>query len=750
MDDDFKVCGWCGTSSDGVEDPSFESAAANESSTAANGVPAAEATAVAEARVTVATARLPEHAHTVRCHLEAAGIAVFVPDEPPQGMDWASRPGGVIELQVRDADLERAKRVLADIPPEEVVSQPHAPAPAPAAEAAPPAPVGAPPAEAPPAVAPSPPASSPATWEPDNKESLTGQEYIRALESKLSSLMDDYDTPGWKVNPAFHPDVTAFIQGHSQDAGFVKRAQSMQQNRAKYYATMRARGDRKPAPTPQPASAPAAVPAPVEAKTRPPRSRLRRVAVWAVFLLLLLVGGVVGGAAYWDYLSEQQLQSVIAQLDESDPGWRWDDLQKQRAAVPDEQNAALRVLSAAEELPPDWTAEKGIAKEVLDLEPTRALSEEQKERLLEAYMKWLPSVRDGRALGDYSTGRYPAREAKEVLTGRGRIDWKALRRVAQLMRLDAVWRVHDDAPNGALASGRAILIVGRSVGDDPDPLTQMARLECQSTALASIERTLAQGEPTEGALALTQKLLEDELDQPLLLYTLRGHRAWVQLVEEQREAGTLPDLLPDDDLEKARLIEDRDSVPGQVERWLTAGWKRENRALALVFLSEAVELAKLPVDQQPAAFKEFKQKSATRFNEQWPRYGPGRLPVSPVLTYARVSHQRASELRCAVVALAAERFRIVNDRWPESVDELGDYLTKSPTDIYTGKPLLLNRLDDGIVIYSVGPDGEDNGGTLPERNAKSLKDKSLKGKDLGFRLWDVGRRRQPPPEAEHP
>ncbi|MEL4419625.1 hypothetical protein, partial [Shewanella algae] len=83
-----------------------------------------ETTTVAEARVTVATARLPEHAHTLRCHLEAAGIPVFVPGQPPGGMDWARSAGGDIPLQVRDIDIDRAKRVLADIPPEEVVSQP--------------------------------------------------------------------------------------------------------------------------------------------------------------------------------------------------------------------------------------------------------------------------------------------------------------------------------------------------------------------------------------------------------------------------------------------------------------------------------------------------------------------------------------------------------------------------------------------------------------------------------------------------
>jgi hypothetical protein len=60
-----------------------------------------------------------------------------------------------------------------------------------------------------------------------------------------------------------------------------------------------------------------------------------------------------------------------------------------------------------------------------------------------------------------------------------------------------------------------------------------------------------------------------------------------------------------------------------------------------------------------------------------------------------------------------------------------------PTDPYDGRPLRLKRLPDGLVIYSVGADRTDNGGNL------SLNPFSP-DVDLGFRLWDVPARRQPP------
>ena len=103
-------------------------------------------------------------------------------------------------------------------------------------------------------------------------------------------------------------------------------------------------------------------------------------------------------------------------------------------------------------------------------------------------------------------------------------------------------------------------------------------------------------------------------------------------------------------------------------------------------------------------------------------------------------------LRCAQAALAAERFRISKERWPDSLDELvgTGYLESIPTDTYDYNPLRFRRTMDGLIIYSVGPDNTDNGGLID-------RDRPLvPGTDLGFQLWDVTARRQPanPPVAD--
>jgi hypothetical protein len=55
------------------------------------------------------------------------------------------------------------------------------------------------------------------------------------------------------------------------------------------------------------------------------------------------------------------------------------------------------------------------------------------------------------------------------------------------------------------------------------------------------------------------------------------------------------------------------------------------------------------------------------------------------------------------------------------------------------------RLEDGIVIYTLGPDGQDNGGAL------SREYKPAPGTDIGFRLWDPEQRlgQKRPDDGKH-
>ena len=67
-----------------------------------------------------------------------------------------------------------------------------------------------------------------------------------------------------------------------------------------------------------------------------------------------------------------------------------------------------------------------------------------------------------------------------------------------------------------------------------------------------------------------------------------------------------------------------------------------------------------------------------------------------------------------------------------------------PLDPFDGKPLKFARRADGVTVYAIGTDGQDDGGAIP------AKPDGRKGQDVGIRLFDPASRGLPPPPSAPP
>jgi hypothetical protein len=172
----------------------------------------------------------------------------------------------------------------------------------------------------------------------------------------------------------------------------------------------------------------------------------------------------------------------------------------------------------------------------------------------------------------------------------------------------------------------------------------------------------------------------------------------------------------------------------------SGGWLRENHGLLISFMNEAVEIAKLPPGEQPDKFQALNTKAAAM---RGMRTALATMMMPAVAKVVDAYHRSQADLRCAVAALALERYRQANKRWPDSLDQLvPKFLSAVPVDPYDRKALRYKRLSDGALVYSVGPDGNDDGGNYDRRNY------AAPGTDIGFQLWDVDKRRQPAPSPK--
>jgi ABC-type Na+ efflux pump permease subunit len=462
-----------------------------------------------------------------------------------------------------------------------------------------------------------------------------------------------------------------------------------------------------------------------------PSRRWRRVAVGLGAGLVGVVLVVVGWGVYRGVSADRHLDEALADVDRTDPGWRLGDIEATRKPVPPDRNSGPLVLSVRG-LVPLWNnwPNRELASQLDQLPPQVRLSAEQRWGITNDLEDVEEALHAVGPLADMPEGRYTINWSGSYLaTPMPHVD--AQHAVRQLLWHDLMLRAEEGDPDGALIDCRRLLNLGRSIGDEPLMISQTVRNRAARNAVRAAMRVLAQGEPSEAVLADLQRRFAEEEAHPGLLIGLRGERPGVDSVMAQIQSGDFPwqDLTwyaePGD-------RGDRDSLDALLFS-LTPGAEKESRAAALRYFGELIEAAKLPDAEQGPAFGR-----AEADRQKMPLVA--RLLTVRGTRTSQFFREGGGELRCAVAALAAERFRRRRGRWPERLDDLvPDFLDKVPADPFDGAPLRLRRLPDGLVIYSAGSDGQDDGGdvqTIPGVNED--------GKDVGFRLWDVARRRQEP------
>jgi hypothetical protein len=440
---------------------------------------------------------------------------------------------------------------------------------------------------------------------------------------------------------------------------------------------------------------------------------------------------VVAWLGYKWYL-DREYRAAIEEADRLDPGWRLAELEAARRDVPDSENAAMQALAARKLLPAGWFPRPpgSISTKLEDdldrLPPTQPLDESQSKQLRAELAKASAVLSAARRVADMPRGRYVVIEKPDALsTLLPHVD--QLQQLIRLLRLDAVRRVQDGDIDGALTICRALVNTGRSFGDEPIAISQLVRLCHQRLAIRGLERALAQGEASEATLAEIQRLLEDEADQPLLVIAARAERAIVhQFLEFVENGGHY----------RASFGMRSRTGSNDVDEFLDRGKARGCHAAYLRYFNECVEIAKLPSEQQVERLRDFDLRPP----ENVPQ--PLTALSGPLDNFQKLAiwfHRTLAFLRCGIAAVAMERYRLAHGRWPERLEGLVPaYLSKIPIDPFDGQPLRFRRLKDGVIIYTVGEDRQDDGGQRVRIKAGEP------DADVGFQLWDREHRRQQP------
>jgi hypothetical protein len=458
----------------------------------------------------------------------------------------------------------------------------------------------------------------------------------------------------------------------------------------------------------------------------------RAVTFW-LFVVVGLAGlGYFGRIWYQRFQAERGLNRVIAELDRDDPGWRLEDLQAAREVIPDAENGALLVLAVTARLPKDWPP-SAIDEALINPAANEQLSDELYRAVGTELVALRATLEMARKLIAYDKGRYPHPPGHDpgdplppsVLT---------IRKTMRLLQLDALAAAEQRDFPRALRACRALIIVGRTIGDDPLYISLLVRFSGSAFACKTTERVLGQGTPALADLLDLQRLIEKEEAWDGFVQATRGERAFGHLMWQRFEGG---EMKYEDfrGLTLSGKSEEINPTTEQIQR-AHADWLR--------IMERYIEAAREPLPERGPIFR--------RIADEKDSLPPDDLlhSVFPVHTrIEEVDRLRHARLRTAAAILAAERYRLKNNRWPEKIDDLKEFAARETLiDPFDGKQLRLRREPDGLVIYSVGVNGIDDGGTPESLVANGL--------DVGYRLWDVDKRRQPPvprpppPEAPEP
>jgi hypothetical protein len=470
-----------------------------------------------------------------------------------------------------------------------------------------------------------------------------------------------------------------------------------------------------------------AQPLPMILRPRPRRSWIVWLLIFAMLLVCIPFIGIFGVHFYNRNRDTRLLANAIAETDQLDPGWRLDDILKGRENVPSDRNAALIVLQASALMPPKWSLPEEL-NDLAQVPPQYQLRPEAIAALEKAIKPLKPMAEKLRAAAPLATGQFVVQWDPSMIVPVPHVDH--LRRMAIALQssalLDAQYRRLEEACGNALA----ILALARSVGDEPFPTSQLVRCSLRGNAVSTIERCLGQGKVSDDLLADVQKHFAEEAGKPLTRLAGRGERAMLSQLFTNLGSG----LISEAGMAKQYHMASAKGPQAGPAFLHEGGTYDLQHAWVLQHMNKMQKAIELDPVERVAEFKRLddEMKNAPGALLHW-------IIVAPRMAMVPETDVRSSvNLELAVAGIGVERYRQKFARWPETLDEVvqAKLLDRVPVDPFDRKPVRFRKTADGVVLYSIGPDGKGAGTAWDTPDPVSPR--------YEFRLWNEDQRRQAP------
>jgi hypothetical protein len=305
---------------------------------------------------------------------------------------------------------------------------------------------------------------------------------------------------------------------------------------------------------------------------------------------------------------------------------------------------------------------------------------------------------------------------------------QGIREEAGLLALAARRAAADGDAAAALADTARIHRLARQAAAEPFVVCHLVSLDLDRLAHDTLGRVLPSLEPDDLTLLDTPGLDDVASPPPPLLKCMLGEEALGVSVLADIAAGReqCSAFAAGIDQTITGQIVDRFDLFGVLYRTL---FLRGDSAAYRAVMHQYQQICAND-DVSSSAFQQVAHTNAMMDSRGWPC-----TELKPTFKAILGSQQRATAgARAAQVLVAATKRRLTGGGLPESPDDLvPDQLSAVPRDPFSDKyqPLRSKPVDGGMLVWSVGPDGEDDGGPT----GRDTYSEDIKTGNDDFGLW---------------
>jgi hypothetical protein len=162
--------------------------------------------------------------------------------------------------------------------------------------------------------------------------------------------------------------------------------------------------------------------------------------------------------------------------------------------------------------------------------------------------------------------------------------------------------------------------------------------------------------------------------------------------------------------ERAVALEAMDAMTGQVPHFVVAwlGWPARQQFMG------AYDLLDVVIHEAKQPWQQFRQAVVAGNLNSTPRGTLGELLWPGLIAGVEARTRDLAQMRALRILNAIQTFEEAQGREASGFADLG-LPADATVDPYSGQPLLLRHTDDGWIVYSVGQNKRDDGGTLNEQ-----------------------------------